>query len=348
MSQGTLIKDNNSPFDRLLKLTEDFIRQMIQWEELSQQINSGDFIDNIYPVFSNYLDELFQKLSLLESEVRDNSSDIKLMRDYFRERTCNPWFFRSKYNKHAYTKPLGYAGDYEIIDMIYHQSVSTDNISCLFDLYFLKCAGAQAVIHRRNFISREISRFLSKTKLCKYPSVVNIGCGSAKEILDIYEFEKKNSVCFILTDTEVKALANARENLRQLLSEVKIIFRHENVIDYLRSSLKSLDFAFGKSVVLIYSIGVMDYIPDNIFSMLLKLFYDAIIPGGICLIGNFDPSNQSRTYMEWVGDWVLNYRDAEKLISLAKAACPEAININVTMEETQTNNFLSLQKPLKA
>ena len=50
---------------------------------------------------------------------------------------------------------------------------------------------------------------------------------------------------------------------------------------------------------------------------MLDLFWRSLPPVGVLTVFNFSPANPSRTYMEWIGNWYLTYRDEQHVRVLA-------------------------------
>ena len=65
---------------------------------------------------------------------------------------------------------------------------------------------------------------------------------------------------------------------------------------------------------------------------------------GEIIIGNFNQANNpSRNYMEIIGEWYLNHRTDEELMSLAIKAGFNKENIRVGSENENVNLFLHLK-----
>lgn len=77
-------------------------------------------------------------------------------------------------------------------------------------------------------------------------------------------------------------------------------------------------FRTNEHYLLIWAAGIFDYFDNDTFVRLLKRYLCFLDEKGELVIGNFSPNNPTRNYMEIVGDWYLNHRSADKLISLSK------------------------------
>ena len=59
---------------------------------------------------------------------------------------------------------------------------------------------------------------------------------------------------------------------------------------------------------------------------------------------NFGPTNPSRGYMEWIGNWYLTYRTAAELTELGRSADLPAESLVVSAESTGVNLYLEAYK----
>ena len=57
---------------------------------------------------------------------------------------------------------------------------------------------------------------------------------------------------------------------------------------------------------MIYSVGLLDYLSDRRSRMLVRKLYDALLPGGLLIIGNMNETPLSNLWpMEFIADWTL-------------------------------------------
>jgi cyclopropane fatty-acyl-phospholipid synthase-like methyltransferase len=85
--------------------------------------------------------------------------------------------------------------------------------------------------------------------------------------------------------------------------------RNENLI-YLALGRKKLDLP---PQDLIYSLGLIDYLSDELVLRLMDWIYDELKPGGRVILGNVHTSNPSRGMMDYLLDWRLIHRDEADL-----------------------------------
>ena len=64
---------------------------------------------------------------------------------------------------------------------------------------------------------------------------------------------------------------------------------------------------------MIYSIGLIDYFPDNLVIKLLNWIRPLLRPGGRVVVGNFDPRNPDRAFLDHLLEWPLIYRNPDDI-----------------------------------
>jgi extracellular factor (EF) 3-hydroxypalmitic acid methyl ester biosynthesis protein len=97
----------------------------------------------------------------------------------------------------------------------------------------------------------------------------------------------------------------------------------------------------------VYCAGLLDYLTDPVSKRLLEILYDLVAPNGLLAITQVDESNPSKSWMEYVLDWHLVYRNAQKLVALAPdSARPDLVTVRSV--GTGVNVFLEIRKPANA
>jgi len=204
-----------------------------------------------------------------------------------------------------YSKPRGYAGDYQTIEMIYDNApAGTGRIGPVLDSCMLNIAAAKAVRNRRRLLASEIQT--SYGAAAKEFHVASLACGPAREIFDVFEKAGDKSrlhVSCIDIDREALAQVTTRAQEQKLADQVRTF--HGNLI-YLATGRQELDLA---PQDLIYSLNLTDYFSDELVVTLMNWIYDELRPGGRAILGNFHPRNPSRGLMDHVLDWRLTYRN---------------------------------------
>ncbi|WP_129714782.1 class I SAM-dependent methyltransferase [Pedobacter sp. SYP-B3415] len=230
---------------------------------------------------------------------------------------------------HIRCKPYGYAGDFEVIDRIYQNQI-LDQKYQTWDRYSLQHPAAQAVRNRKSYFK---SRLGAALKTGAPHRLLNLASGPARDLMELYnELIRPEQLHTTCVEMDPQAIAYAQQlnagNLEQIEFIRKNVFRYQTAARF----------------DTIWSAGLFDYFNDKTFVLLLSRFGDWLEPGGEIIIGNFNSAfNPSRLFMEVFGDWHLNHRTAEELISLAEQAGYARENIHIGREPENINLFLHIR-----
>jgi hypothetical protein len=140
-----------------------------------------------------------------------------------------------------------------------------------------------------------------------------------------------------LLDLDPNALAAARRRLEPCLPSESLECIRTNLFRLARGTrgakeLRTPDF-------LVCS-GLFDYLDGEAAAALLTLFWRQLADGGILVVGNFAPHNPSRAYMEWIGNWYLNYRTVDDMEQLGAASGIPPDHFRIGCERTGVDLFL--------
>lgn len=243
----------------------------------------------------------------------------------------------------ARTKPLGYAGDYQILTRMWEQICCDHPLGRLFDRYFLRLAAPRAVRARLQHVAGTLAAHCLEFDGPSY-RVISVVSGPGVDIqtaLAALPETRRARVEVTLLDLDPEALEHASERIRELVPEGNLIARRENL--YRMASNASLAAELN-GVHLLICTGFFDYLRDDVAVDLLRYFWSCLAPGGRMLVGNFAPHNPTRAYMEWIGNWYLTYRTAEKLRGLAREAGIPDAQFDVQVEHTGVDLFLVAEK----
>ncbi|MFZ5468103.1 MAG: class I SAM-dependent methyltransferase [Myxococcota bacterium] len=256
------------------------------------------------------------------------------------------WHFilGSEFLKRTNLKPRGYAGDAEMMRMIYENRFEGRYIfNKLLHKHPLETQAAQAVRNRRRLIPRVLRSVASR-----FPSgvmrIFSVASGPAWELQDIYldpaDFERFH--CALL-DQDPEALACARAGVEKIEAARDVPIRIQYFNDSVRTMLKTtrLDERFGR-FHFIYSMGLFDYLTPPVARAILTKLFELLVPGGSLVIGNYHTNNRTRTYMEYWMDWVLYYRTDAELLELTSGL--PAQRASVSFDESGAQMFLQVDK----
>lgn len=252
--------------------------------------------------------------------------------------------------RRAQKKPLGYAGDYEMMNMLYRTSQSEGG--SLFAKVINLCAAsevaARANINRISFLTERLRAAVRRvrTESGGRARLCSVGCGPAREIEVLLENEPEIGphIDVALIDQDPRAINFIERKLTPLAQQTgaKLHFVKESVRRLLTGG-GTLAHMLGQRHV-IYSAGLFDYLSERSFTALLGALYSAVAPGGQMLIGNVDVSNPTRYFMEYFAEWFLVHRTRSQLLDQARLLRPAPMAARVEAEPLGVNLFLVVEK----
>lgn len=303
----------------------------------------ADILAGLQESLSPKIFELFGRFEEVAAEI---SPEEEVQHKAFAQRELHPLMLISPFVHRTYTKPLGYAGDYEMVNMILRNSAEGPNIYArIVNSFVLAREPAEAHRNRIDFLVNLLTGELAKAaKAGRKLRVLNVGCGPAREterfIRDVPNAERAE---FTLLDFNQETLDYTRTRLQTACVESKrhpnLNFVHKSIHDLLRESGKSDEPP--EQWDLVFCAGLFDYLSDRICKRLMRLFYAWTKPGGRVAATNVHASNPIRHFMEHLLEWYLIYRDHHGFTDLV----PAEWNPEVTTDSTGVNVYIVADKP---
>ena len=234
-----------------------------------------------------------------------------------------------------YTKPLGYAGDFYTIELIYQNLPQGEGrLGALVDRCFLEAPASRAVRNRRGLLADEMARLIPGRSPGQPLRVMSLGCGPLREVFDVFHrLDEATRLEVVAVDIDPRALDFAQRQAQAAGVGSRVRFIHADLMAVGDIDLVPQD--------MIYSVGLVDYFDDPAVVRLLDWIYDRLALGGRALLGNFHPCNPDRALMDYVLEWRLSHRteaDMNHLFQASRFAAPctrilfEAEGINLFAE----------------
>ncbi len=249
----------------------------------------------------------------------------------------------SEIHRRTNLKPRGYAGDAEMMRLIYENGwTGTTTFGRVLHKYAVELQGAEAVRSRRRLVPRVLRETAARLAREGEPfRFLSLASGPAWELQDVFlapADAARHEV--VLLDQDPHALEAARQLLARLEAERGIRPRVRYVTDSVRTMLRTRDLAarLGGGFHFVYSMGLFDYLTPPVARAVLAQAWDLLLPGGTLLVGNYHVDHPSRTYMEYWLDWPLYCRTEEGFRELALGLPGAALSI--TYDETRAQMFL--------
>ncbi|HKD48615.1 MAG TPA: class I SAM-dependent methyltransferase [Rhizomicrobium sp.] len=212
----------------------------------------------------------------------------------------------------SYGKPLGYPGDYKIMNQVYDWERVGDNVYQQL-MHRLGLEVAECIATRMHLVRGKIADMVRDRGQDRHARILSLGSGPAREIETFLETPqaRMGKAEFTLVDQETLALSHAYDRIYPALLNLGGLGR----INSLNISFTDILRANGglnqvPPQDLIYSLGLLDYLSDRRARILVGRLYEALSPGGLLIIGNMNETALSNLWpMEFIADWSLEYRN---------------------------------------
>ena len=218
----------------------------------------------------------------------------------------------------CFHKPLGYAGDFEMMNMVYrNESLGDTLFGRSLSRALLDSDAGQAVRHRARYLAGKIKAAAARGGPGRPARILSVAAGPAMELQQLLQknpaLVRAGRAEIALLDQDASALSHAREQIETLAARASV----EVTLTCLNTSIKTV-IAQGLtgSYDLIYAAGLFDYLTDRTARAAGARLVQALAPGGHAVIGNFGTANPTRPLMELILDWPLHHRSASDLREL--------------------------------
>jgi len=274
--------------------TERFNKQLKEIE--LRCLNAGEDPGELYSITAKLLTDMTDVFEEFEQGVLDKQI-IRDARVRFHEKT-NPILSKSYCINRSRTWPQGYQGDYKTLEIIYRNTPMSGGIGYYLDRYALSTPLAIAVRER---LAKLIELLRGELTERKNPRVLDIACGSCREVFELAPEIEESGARFTCIDLDSDALNFALNRLTYTdLPPDQVQFLKYNALRMFDHELNMEEFGMQD---IIYSVGYFDYLPDDFLVKLLNALYMLLSPGGK-LIAAFKDVNYYRPQpYHWIADW---------------------------------------------
>ena len=293
-----------------------------------------------------------QILEQFELTAQKVEPDRRAAHMYYMRRQIHPLVLCAPFIYRTFYKPLGYAGDYEMVNMMVRDPFEGGSVFAkIMNRIFLSTPPVEAHRDRLTYLTQLLKTESLRVRGQKREArIFNMGCGPAKEIQDFLEDNPTGQhTQFTLIDFNEETLAYTAKVLgdinRRNHGSAQFQMVKKSVNQLLKEAFKNQSGRAKYDIV--YCAGLLDYLTDPVSKRLLEILYDLIAPDGLLVVTQVDESNPSRNWMEYVLDWHLIYRNGRKLAALAPAAVPPD-RVTIRSVGTGVNVFLEIRKPENA
>jgi extracellular factor (EF) 3-hydroxypalmitic acid methyl ester biosynthesis protein len=291
--------------------------------------------------------ELFDRFETVAQQVEP---ELQPAHHAFARRQVHPLLLCSPFVHRTYQKPLGYAGDYEVVDMMFRDPYAGGSLFAkMVNYYALQLP--PIIAHRNRIALLEetlVEEALRAARQNRVMRVFNLGCGPAQEVQG---FLARDGLCdgtsFTLCDFNDETLGHVSRTLADLKkrhgrrTQLQVV--KKSVQQLLKQADRVIQSPARDQYDLVYCAGLFDYLQDKICQRLMTVFYGMLAPGGLLLVTNVD-DHSHRGEMECFLEWHLILRNTQQMGGLIPAGLPHE-ELEVKRDATGINLFLELRRP---
>jgi extracellular factor (EF) 3-hydroxypalmitic acid methyl ester biosynthesis protein len=260
---------------------------------------------------------------------------------------CSPWVYRTV------AKPLGYAGDYEMVNMMLRDPLEGPSLFAKIVNYcFINQGPVVAHRNRIDCIFDKLMQEALRTQRAKRGlRVLSVGCGPAIEVQRfVVQSPLAATATFDLLDFNDQTLQHTRQAIADAAhrgghAPAALRLVRKSVQQIVKEAFRT-NQSQAASYDLIYCAGLFDYLTDQICRRLMDVMFEWLAPGGLLLATNVAPNNPLRYGMEHVLDWNLVYRTAPQMLALKPQRAVD--DPAVTSDLTGVNIWIEVRKPSDA
>jgi len=282
---------------KLDEATDIFISRLEEIE--TRCLDPDENEEELFKAIVNAVDDSASVFQAFEEEVKDKDI-IPDARIRFQQKT-NAILSKSYFVNRTRTWPQGYQGDYKTLETIYKCTPLSEGIGYYLDLYSFHLPLSIAVKNRIKSLEKILRDELLKRQS---PSVLNIACGSCREVFELATEIEKSGARFTCIDLDDDALAFAADrllftNISPVTSD-QVVLRKYNAVRMFDHELNLNEFGMQD---IIYSVGFFDYLQTGFLIKLFKSLYKLLNPNGLLIISFKDAARYRSQDYHWFVNW---------------------------------------------
>jgi extracellular factor (EF) 3-hydroxypalmitic acid methyl ester biosynthesis protein len=269
----------------------------------------------------------------------------------FTETMLTSAFMDCPMHSRSYHKPLGYAGDYQIMLQIYANAFDGGSVfSRVFHKLGCEEPLAAGVRSRKDLLRdsylAEYARFCQAHSPGSVFRSTSLASGPAREVLEFISSQTdwQCPVHCSLVDQEEAALSVAHNDLypkvQTLGVPVTLSCLYMSFMQCIRDPSSALS---AEKQNFIYAAGLFDYLGRSAARTLVRALWDRLAPGGLLAIGNAIWPNHHFWMSEYVVDWHLLYRTRAEMLDLGESLSG-ASSVEVETDADRAYYFLLARK----
>ena len=311
-------------------------------DELQKEIAyKNDYDQMLGRKLASINDRIILKGNSLE-EIIEEKKVKKAIKESFRFFT-GIFAYKSIIVKRSFEKPRGYPGDYMMLENVYNNQIYSEDIGKYYDRYLLDNPYAVAVRCRKDKLKEMLHEFVSDNEEKSQIKILNLACGSCREIAELIPAIKyKKPLTFTCVDWDEEALKFSRQSFQALPLNIKVELMNKDIIAMIKDRKEIENLGMQD---LIYSMGLIDYLPDRILKRWIHFFYQLLPKNGKLLLTH---KNREKTFPplapNWFCDWKFVPRSKEEVLNLLDGCGLTEFSLDMDVDDFMYIFYFTLTK----
>ena len=319
--------------------------QRLEAENAPAVLNLFDTYDGLLQFASPLLEKIQRLNRAIELEACALDEAELGPHRAFAQRELHPLIMSSPYPHRTYNKPSGYAGDYEMMNMIHREVPGGGPVpyAKLVNAAYVRLPIAESVRNRARYIEEYLIQAAEECARQKRTfSALSVGCGPAIEVQRFIRYScYAQGAQMSLMDFNAETLEFAQDRIRRGNGggrwDVDVRFIRMSVDVLLKNASRGHCLEEGAGYDFVYCAGLFDYLSDKVCARLVRLFYTWTRPGGRLLVTNMHEGTLNRYLLEHQAEWFLIYRNEAQMLAMGAGLGPlrtftDRTGINLCLE----------------
>jgi hypothetical protein len=322
----------STPFEVLL---DDFRAGMERLKVLGAKDPQAPGAEARHAEFLSVIEKTSQRLKPLEKAA--GPAELIALRDRF-QKTVLEFLEGSENFRHTLVKPFGYAGDFQLLEMLADNACTSRGLAYHFDQSQLEYPASEACRRRIDWISGELSDLIKRRKVQSL-SILDLGVGAAPIEQRLLRWHPEVSLRVQAVDLEPAALEYVQ---RVLAGGNRIVHPWRLNLRDPAAMAKVGELAAPADIGI--AIGILEALTDAEAGRLLQTVLRSLPAGSVFYTENFVPTHPTRSVMEWFQDFHLSYRSLDELKTLALQAGADPSRMELKLDSTGSLALLRMAK----
>ncbi|MDP0489517.1 MAG: methyltransferase domain-containing protein [Verrucomicrobiota bacterium JB023] len=322
------------------------VEQSLLAEGDSASAKERELLTSVAPQVSAEINAHFADYERVAKQLADGERAVH--RGYLMK-SLHRYILQSPFSYRCFSKPLGYAGDYGMVNIMMEDPFSGETLLAkLLNYAFLSTGPVVAHQNRISYLTNMLSEEVAKRAAeGKRTRILNLGCGPAQEVRYFIEESDLVEMCdFELLDFSEETLKFTQSEIEKSCeksgSDVNVRFIKESIQGFLKKATKGDGFST-KSYDVVYCAGLFDYLQQRFCQKLVAGFCELAKDEGLVVVTNVSTRNTIPYVMEDFLEWSIIHRDVEEMLNLFTNE-NSSYSKELKSDSTEINFFLELRK----